>query len=670
MTANIINKNTGQTGYQIPGSSLQPGWEWNVQNQIAQATQSQEAKKPVTMLSTERAIPVLNTANEEQSKDITNLSTEEKNRKINEENRQKKWEEGARKQGGLTAEEIAAIGGDLNSYNFVAGAGSSGMYIPKSTTPAKDQLQTNLDEIENTFGQFQGLVDQSTNNLINSIKSQYSELANEQRDTNANSQRDVQTSLMRAGISRYAPLQSNSILTANANAGIKKLSEIATKQASAIAEAEQLKNDKSYELFVKKREEINTLKKDALAEMKKMQEEASALQKENRDRQQKITDKINEIAIDAKKNGAPNNVISSITSSTDIGGAVNAAGDYLQSGSGIIGEYQFYKRDAQARGLVPMSFDAYQNADANRKAKATGSSSGGFDSSVDMPVDPNSSSILAQTGLSMPAFAYLTKGTAALTRMTSDDRKAIMKEAQDWANKNGIDVSTFQSQYSALNKTVEANLLRNNQSQVAEAELDATLKNLSTAADDTSFTSMKWKNIVKMWKGEQFNDENVSKYSFHLNQLREEFAMYNAALAGQIDANGNIRQINGEDYAKAEQIIKDGFAKGSIQGFEDALTASRSKMQTVLQDSIDAQNKQVWKLFGVGNKFKSSNVKTTKDDVIQQQTGAKNSIDGYIKTNPAQAETVAKMYEVKNSDGSPVTDLQVYNALKNRGLIK
>jgi hypothetical protein len=108
-----------------------------------------------------------------------------------------------------------------------------------------------------------------------------------------------------------------------------------------------------------------------------------------------------------------------------------------------------------------------------------------------------------------------------------------------------------------------------------------------------------------MFKGQTYNDPNVSKYSFHLNQLREEFAMYNAALAGQLDANGNIRQLNDADFQRADQIIKDGFAKGSITGFSEALTASRSKMQTVLGNSIDAANKQVWNLFGVGDKFKS-----------------------------------------------------------------
>ena len=232
--------------------------------------------------------------------------------------------------------------------------------------------------------------------------------------------------------------------------------------------------------------------------------------------------------------------------------------------------------------------------------------------------DPLSSDILSQTGLSIPAFAYLTQGTSALTRMTAAQRVKYMNEAQNFAKQKGVDIATFQSQYKALSKTVEANLLRNNQAEVAELELDATLQNIRTAADEASFKSMRWANIAKMFAGQEFSDENVSKYSFHLNQLREEFAMYNAALAGQIDANGNIRQINEADYKKAEQIIKDGFAKGSITGFEEALKASRDKMGSVLQSSIDAQNKQVWKLFGVGENYQSKSGVLKSPDGTQQ----------------------------------------------------
>lgn len=259
------------------------------------------------------------------------------------------------------------------------------------------------------------------------------------------------------------------------------------------------------------------------------------------------------------------------------------------------------KADAATKGIVP-----------GEKTVSGGVKNGVIssdDGKVVIPVDSTSQSILAQTGLSIQAFAYLTQGTPALTRMTAGERKQYMDEAGEYLNRTGTDIATFKSQYNALGKTVEANSLRNNQAAVAEAELDATIKNLRTAADEASFQKLRWVNVAKLFAGKEVNDSAVLKYAFHLQQLREEFAMYNAAIAGQIDANGNIREITDADYQRAENIIKEGITKGGIDGFENALTASRSKMQIVLQNSIDAQNKQVWKLFGVGEKFKNKTIK-------------------------------------------------------------
>jgi hypothetical protein len=88
-------------------------------------------------------------------------------------------------------------------------------------------------------------------------------------------------------------------------------------------------------------------------------------------------EQINDMMTDLKKNGAPSDVISKVGNSNNINEAMNASGDWLQTGSGIVGEYLFYKREATAAGQIPMSFNEYQNVDANRKARATASANAG-----------------------------------------------------------------------------------------------------------------------------------------------------------------------------------------------------------------------------------------------------------------------------------------------------
>jgi hypothetical protein len=123
--------------------------------------------------------------------------------------------------------------------------------------------------------------------------------------------------------------------------------------------------------------------------------------------------------------------------------------------------------------------------------------------------------------------------------------------------------------------------------------------------------------------------------------------MYNAAISGQLDANGNIRQISDADNKKADEIIQSGFAKGSLDGFGKALSASRSKMGTVLQSSINAQNKQVWNLFGVGDKYKSPEIK---QDPIT-------NISDYGIKHPEQQVTILKMYDDVKSGNLSIEDI-------------
>jgi hypothetical protein len=284
----------------------------------------------------------------------------------------------------------------------------------------------------------------------------------------------------------------------------------------------------------------------------------------------------------------------------------------LQKALSLVGAFQS-DPNATAKAIADLANTradiAYKNAQTRALDPGTPGTPG-----ADIQIDPNSQSILTQTGLSLPAFAYLTQGTAALTRMSAAQRLQYMNEAQNWANKSGTDISTFQAQYGALSKTVGANLLRNNQAKVAETELAATVTNLSNAASEAGLSNLNGLNVAKIWAGQQLNSPQQATYKFHLEQLRNEFAMYNASLSGQLDANGNVRQTTEADMKAADGIIQNGFAAGSLDGFSKALNASMGKMDTVLKSSVDAQNKQVWNLFGVGDKFQSTVPSATNTD--------------------------------------------------------
>ncbi|MFZ4771733.1 MAG: hypothetical protein ACOYLO_16235, partial [Ferruginibacter sp.] len=96
--------------------------------------------------------------------------------------------------------------------------------------------------------------------------------------------------------------------------------------------------------------------------------------KEIKDANQKIKDNIDKIAEDAAKAGAPKDIVDKIATSGSVMDAIGMSGGYLQSSSNPdIAKYLQYKRDMEAKGLVPLDYNSFQdNQDkkaANLKSK-------------------------------------------------------------------------------------------------------------------------------------------------------------------------------------------------------------------------------------------------------------------------------------------------------------
>lgn len=286
----------------------------------------------------------------------------------------------------------------------------------------------------------------------------------------------------------------------------------------------------------------------------------------------------------------------------------------------IVNEYQQMKELGYTKAADPLSYLREKKDAESSKTIGTGGLGGVGETALDTAqvADTTSQSILAQTGLSIQAFNYLTQGTASMTRMSEATRKQIMEEAQNFLNTKGLDVSTFQSRYKAYNDTLQKNIQRFNNTVIMEGELKGTIENLSEAADEASFGKMRYANVAKMFAGQEFNDQNVQKYMVHLNQLKSELAGYNAAVQGKTSAD--VTDLN-----EAERVIKNGISTGSLKGFENALTSSVEKMGKTLQGSVDRSNKQVWDLFGVGENYTPQGI-----------TKPKNASDFWAGATPQQ----------------------------------
>lgn len=251
--------------------------------------------------------------------------------------------------------------------------------------------------------------------------------------------------------------------------------------------------------------------------------------------------------------------------------------------------------DTQAYRNASLSIQR-QNANTNAaKATETGTDLGST------PVDPNSGSILAQTGLSMPGFLVLTGQASKLPRDKAT-RDAAFKEASAFANRTGTDVSTFGSQYEAYNNTLHSNIQRNNQMGILEGELQGTIANLKPLADQAGLGRLNIANVGSLFAGKQVNDPTVQQYRFQLKQLQSEVAGYLAAARGNIDQSGNVKTDN-SDMADAADVITNGLNSGGAAGLQSAVEGTTQKAKAVLDRAAYSANKQVWGLFGLSQNY-------------------------------------------------------------------
>ena len=207
-------------------------------------------------------------------------------------------------------------------------------------------------------------------------------------------------------------------------------------------------------------------------------------------------------------------------------------------------------------------------------------------------LDPESQSILAQTGLSIPAFSFLTTGVKALTRMSSDLREKFMDEAEEWSIKGGVDISTFQSEFQAYNEVVKRNIKISALVGLSGEDIKLSLDMLGKITKEGDYGDLKFKNLVKLWAGKEVNDPVAMKYKFNLNDLR-------SAISGFFAVQQGRTQTYQSDMEDAKELISDGLATGSIEGLIETIDTVSARAVEIADQSVGLAQDAVWEMFGV-----------------------------------------------------------------------
>lgn len=528
----------------------------------------------------------------------------------------------------------------------------------QGVAPANDPYLLTLSTLKATS-------DAATQTLIASTQQQFAQRKAQMAATNAAGSAGLMQSLISNGEARYAPLLAGQTLTADEQAGVTSLSSIDADESSAVAQLQKAQADQDFQTMGKYLDHLDSLRTEKINVATKLSEDAATATKALNDAVAKVQSDKNAVVEELAKAGAPADVIAAATASPDAAGAISAGAGYFQDPTSTAGQYAAYVQATKAKGLTPMtpgdflakqkSSDAYSSAYASTKAKNDANTAAGLnaDGTSVTPItpDPMATGVTAAAGISLQAFNYLTQGTQSMSRMPPAQRNAIMKEANDFLNKNGLDVSTFQSQYKAQNQVVQTNIQRFANTQVASDEVKGTLNNLDATTLPTGVSNLNVANVAKIWAGQEVNDPKAYEYAGYLHELGTSLAYFYAAQQGKTSADI-------PDMTAAAETIKNGLAKGGIEGLRSFIDNTTTKMTKVAGDAVDSANKSVWNLFGVGAQYKTPAPQVSAED-------AKNSVDSYVKSNPNEAESVAKLYEVP---GATDSDIAAY--LKAQGKLK
>lgn len=264
-------------------------------------------------------------------------------------------------QGGTTNNNPLSNGSDLTQNGITSATNdylSTQQTIDNSRDEATQKILTLLGQAMNGTLPLTA----SQNNLIVSLQNQLGQNENQQVIANQAYTGAVTEAGFRAG-GEYTPTQYAGQIANAVSYGVTKLQNLDNDAATTMATLENNFQTQNFDMINKNYDLLTKQLDDKSAAIKDMYNTVTSQLKDQRDQQQKVTDSINAVALSAAKNGATPQIQASISASKTESDAIAAAGDYLQTATGTLGDYLQYKNDALSKGLTPMDYQSYKDKD-------------------------------------------------------------------------------------------------------------------------------------------------------------------------------------------------------------------------------------------------------------------------------------------------------------------
>lgn len=285
--------------------------------------------------------------------------------------------------------KISETSGDLPSWLVANSTGTS--TTPQSKAQAEvDQASTDLKSLTDNLSRYT-ISDEQLKGQIEAITAQWNARIEDMKKVNTSRTGNINTTGIRLG-SQFAGGSGGvfgGIVSEEERQGVVRIGELEANKQSAISAARSAAQQQNWQVYSKQvdlAQKAYDSKIEALKELNKATLDQNKLISDNikdaaKTHYDQITKPINDIVTSLGKSSSPvpPELIDAVSNAGSLAEAVKLAGKYLQDvpTTGIVGEYLFYKREAEAKGTTPVDFNTYQNIDANRKARATAIANGG-----------------------------------------------------------------------------------------------------------------------------------------------------------------------------------------------------------------------------------------------------------------------------------------------------
>lgn len=509
---------------------------------------------------------------------------------------------------------------------------------------------------------------------IESLRQSYQKLIQNQGLANITDAGQANLRGYQKGAAEYDPTFQNRVIGEVVAGGQRKIAELNNQMADAVSKltlafkTDNIKLAKdAYEMYQKsyseRMEAVDKFVSEAQTEIKRVEEKRAEQQKQ-----------IDDILLEASKNGAPSDIQNKVRSATNKADAVAAAGDYLQSTSGDIGSYNLYRRQALASGITPIGYDAWLDKEANRKKTASGSS--GLPASTITQIDKLSSSFdnapitkqyneavnkkltfdsILQDGVSGPEDVAL-----VYEFMKALDPQSVVRETEyETARKSG---NLFQGVYAKFNGYLKDTggflppNVRQEFASIVDKKLGAITKQYENLRNETA-------RKINIKTGETDGADYLTNYSLSLgdNVLKEQKTLqeqiddlYLKSPQNVRDAIDELESIGASDEEIQRELSKRGYVSmGGQYSADDAAKALAVIESSNSYDAVSPVNKNGKRAYG-----KYQIMETNIPSWSKEALGREVSLNEFRK-NPDIQEAIAKfkIAQIYNEYGGNVDDV-------------